>query len=82
MTSYPVLVEKNGELVAQFKCTIAVLPKSTVILSGDLPFPKERFETEKKISDLELISLLESDLWKKEDKKKVAGTKVEEEKKQ
>lgn len=72
LTAYPVLVEKNGEIVAQFKCTIAVLPKSTVILAGDVPFPVERFETDKKITDQELLSLLESDLWKKEDKKKAA----------
>lgn len=72
LTAYPVLVEKNGEIVAQFKCTIAVLPKSTVILAGDVPFPVERFETDKKITDQELIALLESDLWKKEDKKKAA----------
>lgn len=51
LTAYPVLIEKPGELVAQFKCTIAVLPKSTVILAGDLPFPVERFETDKKITD-------------------------------
>ena len=72
LTAYPVLVEKNGEIVAQFKCTIAVLPKSTVILAGDVPFPVERFETDKKITDQELSALLESDLWKKEDKKKAA----------
>lgn len=81
LTAYPVLVEKPGEIVAQFKCTIAILPRSTVVLAGDIPFPKERFETEKKVNDVELISLLESDLWKKEDKKK-AGKKEEEQKKE
>lgn len=79
LTPYPVLVEKTGEFVAQFKCTIAVLPKSTVILAGDLPFAAERFETDKKVTDEELVNLLQSDLWKKEDKKKAA--KKEEEKK-
>lgn len=81
LTAYPVLVEKPGEIVAQFKCTIAVLPKSTVILAGDIPLALERFETDKKVTDLELINLLEGDLWKKEDKKK-AAKKDEEEKKQ
>ena len=67
--------------MAQFKCTIAVLPKSTIILAGDVPFAKERYQTEKRVNDIELINLLESDLWKKEEKKKTA-TKTEEEKKQ
>jgi methionine aminopeptidase len=31
---YPVLTEKPGEWVAQFKATIAVQPKSTAILCG------------------------------------------------
>lgn len=79
LTAYPVLVEKPNEIVAQFKCTIAILPKSTVILAGDVPLALERFETDKKVNDLELINLLEGDLWKKEDKKKAA--KKEEEKK-
>lgn len=70
MTPYPVLVEKAGELVAQFKCTIAVLPKSTVILAGDLPFDKTKFETIKSIQNEEVKTLIAQDLWKKEEKKK------------
>lgn len=80
LTAYPVLVEKTGEYVAQFKCTIAILPRSTVILAGDIPLAQERYETDKKVGDPELIELLASDLWKKEDKKKTA--KKEEEKKE
>ena len=68
--------------MAQFKCTIAVLPKSTVVLAGDLPLvSKEKYETEKKINDEELQALISSELWKKEDKKK-ATVKKEEEKKE
>jgi hypothetical protein len=70
LTPYPVLVEKAGELVAQFKCTIAVLPKSTVILAGDLPFDKTKFETIKSIQNEEVKTLIAQDLWKKEEKKK------------
>jgi curved DNA binding protein len=70
LTPYPVLTEKAGEIVAQFKCTIAVLPKSTVILAGDLPINSGRFVTEKKITDEETLNLINSELWKKEDKKK------------
>jgi methionine aminopeptidase len=49
LTPYPVYIEKPGELVAQFKCTIAILPKSTVVLAGDIPLNLERFESEKKV---------------------------------
>ena len=80
LTAYPVLVEKNGEFVAQFKATIAVLQKSTVILSGDIFLAIERFETDKRIQNPELVALIESELWKKEDKKK--PVKKEEEVKQ
>ena len=75
LTAYPVLTEKAGEVVAQFKCTIAVLPKSTVILSGEHAINTERYTTEKKITDQETLNLINSELWKKEDKKK--GTKEE-----
>ena len=34
MSDYPVLTEKPGEFVAQFKATVAVQPKSTAILAG------------------------------------------------
>jgi len=36
MTGYPVLTEKAGEFVAQFKTTVAVLPRSTAILAGEV----------------------------------------------
>lgn len=58
-----------------------MLPKSTVILAGDIPLDTNRFETDKRVGDLELVTLLQGDLWKKEDKKK-AAKKDEEEKKQ
>jgi hypothetical protein len=58
LTSYPVLVEKHGEFVAQFKTTIAILPKSTIILAGDIAFAKERFESDKTIANEELKQLL------------------------
>ncbi len=75
LTGYPVLIEKAGEFVAQFKSTIAVLPRSTIVLSGDLPLATGRFETDKKIADAELSALIAGDLWKKEDKKKGAAKK-------
>jgi len=71
LTGYPVLTEKVGEFVAQFKGTVAVLPRSTVVLAGDIPLAA-RYETEKTLVDQDLVALIASDLWKKEDKKKVA----------
>ena len=38
LTPYPVLIEKANEFVAQFKCTIAVQQRSTVVLAGAIPF--------------------------------------------
>ncbi len=76
---YPVLNEKIGEIVAQFKTTIAVLPKSTQVLAGDIPVTVARYEPEKKVEDAELKDLLAKDLWKKEEKKE--KKKVEEKKK-
>ena len=56
-----------------------MLPRSTVVLSGDLPLAA-RFNSDKTIADAELAALIASDLWKKEDKKKAA--KKDEEKKE
>jgi curved DNA binding protein len=78
LTAYPVLTEKAGEFVAHFKTTVAVLPRSTVVLAGEIPLAA-RFESEKKIVDAELSALISSELWKKEDKKK-AGKKEDEKK--
>jgi hypothetical protein len=73
------LTEKAGEIVAHFKSTVAVLPRSTAVLSGDIPLAA-RYESEKKVTDAELSALIASDLWKKEDKKKGAGKKEDEKK--
>ena len=54
ITPYQVLVEKAGEYVAQFKCTVAVQQRSTVILAGDITFAKERYASEKSIQSKEL----------------------------
>lgn len=36
LIAYPVLQEKVGETVAQFKSTVAVLPRSTCVLTGEV----------------------------------------------
>lgn len=67
--SYPVLAEKKGEFVAQFKATVAVQPKSTAILCGARPLA-DGVKSEKSIKNDELKALIASELWKKEEKKK------------
>ncbi len=70
LTPYPVYTEKAGEFVAQFKATVAVLPKSTVVLAGAIEFAKSRYESEFKIENKEVLEVLAKDLWKKEVVKK------------
>ena len=70
LSPYPVLTDKPGEIVAQFKVTVAVLKRSTAIIAGNLPFQVEKFNSEKKVQKEDLVELLAKDLWKKEDKKK------------
>ena len=68
---YPVLSEKTGEFVAQFKGTVVVQPKSTAILCGGRALVGEDgYKSEHSIKDEELVKLLASDLWKEEKVKK------------
>lgn len=67
---YPVLQEKAGETVAQFKSTVAVLPRSTAVLAGNLPFDEGRFDNENSLQSEEVKALVTRELWKKDDKKK------------
>lgn len=66
IAAYPVLKEKDGEFIAQFKATVVVQPKSTVILCGGKALSKAGIESDKKIKDTELAKLVASELWKKE----------------
>lgn len=70
--SYPVLTEKSGEYVAQFKCTIVVQPKSTAILSGGKALDKTGLDSDKKLKNEAMKTLVAQDLWKvvKEKKEK------------
>lgn len=69
--AYPVLTEKVGEYVAQFKGTIVVQPKSTAILSGGRALHnKDGYATPKAIANEELKELIARDLWKHEKAKK------------
>lgn len=70
-------MEKKGEVVAQFKSTIAVLSNMTLVLAGDVPFQAERFQPEKSVQSEELKTHLAQGLWKKAKK----GSKPAQEKK-
>ena len=54
LCSYPVLTEKAGETVAQFKATVVVQPKSTAILCGGKALNKAGLDSDKKIKDADL----------------------------
>lgn len=69
LSPYPVMTEKAGEVVAHFKCTIAILPKSTAILSGG-NLNMENVKSDKKVKSEEVEAIIKRDLWKKEQKKK------------
>jgi len=59
LMDYPVLGEKKGEFIAQFKATIAVQPKSIAILCGGRDLCcKEGYVSEKKIENEELTALI------------------------
>ena len=69
LSPYPVIVEKLGEYIAHFKCTIAVQPNSTVVLAGGAPLA-DNLTTDKKILSEDLKTLIDGELWKKEAKAK------------
>ena len=58
---YPVLSEKKGDIVAQFKYTIAVREEGPVVICG-LPLDVSKFTTEKKVTDENIVKTLSSNL--------------------
>lgn len=57
LNTYPVLVEKQGEIVAHFKMTVLIVENRTFAVSG-LPLDVTHFKTENKIVDEEINKLL------------------------
>mmetsp|Transcript_39381 Transcript_39381/g.51536 ORF Transcript_39381/g.51536 Transcript_39381/m.51536 type:complete len:98 (+) Transcript_39381:331-624(+) len=51
---YPVLSEKQGDIVAQFKATIVVQPRSTAVIAGNTPLDLSRFQSELSVQDADL----------------------------
>ena len=71
LMDYPVLGEKKGEFIAQFKATIAIQPKSVAILCGGRElFNKDGIKSTHEIKNAELKTLIAQDLWKKVEEKK------------
>ena len=67
---YPVLEEKQGEYVAHFKRTVAILPKSVQTIAGHLAFDAAKLKGENELKDEAMKALIASEMWKREDKKK------------
>jgi hypothetical protein len=67
---YPVIREKDGQVIVQFKYTVLLLPTGTKKVTG-LPFSQSAlFVTEKKLEG-ELATLVSSSMNPKKLKKKV-----------
>ncbi|CAL4113968.1 unnamed protein product [Meganyctiphanes norvegica] len=66
---YPVLYEKAGEYVAQFKYTVLLMPNGQNKITG-VPFDTEYYESEYKITDPTLTALLNTSVSSKSAKKK------------
>jgi curved DNA binding protein len=70
---YPVIRERDGAIIVQFKYTVLLLPSGTKKITG-LPFTQAgQFETEKKL-DGELAALVSSSMNPKKLKKKAPTT--------
>jgi len=74
VSSYPVLWERNGEIIAQFKFTVLILPTTTKRLNEgfDLPWVTSDFKYE---SDPVLEQIMAMGIAKKKSKEKEEKTK-------
>ena len=68
---YPVLTEKAGEVVAQFKFTALLMPTGTMVITG-LPVNAAQFTTDKTVSNAAYAELLKTAVSDKKQKKKKA----------
>lgn len=69
ITPFPVLFEKEDEIVAQFKFTTLLMPNGPMRITG-LPFDGANYESEHKIEDEEINKILASSASRKSNKKK------------
>lgn len=70
INEYAVLCDKKDAFVAQFGATVAILPKSTTVLSGNMALDSAAYVPDNKVENEEVAALIKRDLWAKEDKKK------------
>ena len=70
MMDYPVLTDKAGEYVAQFKATVVVQPRSTAIICGAKELDKTGIDSDKKVKCARLAAVVNGPLWKQEKAKK------------
>ena len=69
LVPYPIIAEKEGEYVAQFKFTVMITKGKTTALNG-LPLDESLFKSEHQIKDQAILDLLAQSMDKKEQKKK------------
>ena len=70
LMEYPVLTDKPGNYVAQFKATVVVQPRSTALICGGRDIINlDGIDTDKKIKDEALAALIAAPLWKSEKQK-------------
>jgi hypothetical protein len=55
---YPTLAEKKGDIVAQFKFTVAIRNEGPLIIAG-LPLDLAKYTSEYKLADEGVLKLLE-----------------------
>ena len=72
---YPVLHEKAGELVAQIKGTVLLMPNGSDVVTKA---PAQTLETEKKVEDADVLAILATSVKASKKKKKAKGDKADE----
>jgi len=83
LSPYPVLVESSGQFIAHMKFTCLITENGTVKICGDKFYSRENFLSEFKVTDKDLVAIMNTGLGapgkkKKKNKKKKAGGKAEE----
>lgn len=76
MEPYPVYYEREGELVAEFKFTVLIMPNNTMKITG-IPLDLEHYQTENSITDEAIKSLMNLSLVTKKKKNKSKAKKSE-----
>jgi len=69
LSPYPVLYEKDGEFVAQIKCTVLLMPNGPLRITGG-PWDQEIVKSDLTIEDEDIKTILASSMNKKAQKKK------------